>query len=444
MVARNPAPSGVSSGEAVPSRPGGSTSTDASSARVGVGDDEPPDVFGPDGVALALSGGGSRAIAFHLGCLRALRELELLEHVDTISTVSGGSVIGAMYALDGHDFDVFEANVRQLLARGLARSLVRRLFLSPHGWLVILNKLWQICIGTLIAMPRALVRGLEHIGIKAPSRTRHDPPFSQRVGLATLLAAELDGRRFDGVRLQEVPDRQGLLIVNACDLIESSAFYFSSSASGSHACGRLVDTDVTLADAVAASAAYPAFFAALDRTYAFEDRHGRRRPHRVSLTDGGVYDNTALSPLWPGRRADISLNVRKASTVIACRAGYGIQGNSLSHLWPRRMVQVLGVALNRAENASVQRLFEHREAGRYTNVVLAYLGQNDTKLSSQPADYVDRESVYDYPTNFSAMSPEPLERLVRRGEQQMHLVIEQHCPHLIRPGPRPVGTAAVR
>ena len=28
-------------------------------------------------IGLALSGGGSRAIAFHLGCLRALQELEV-------------------------------------------------------------------------------------------------------------------------------------------------------------------------------------------------------------------------------------------------------------------------------------------------------------------------------------------------------------------------------
>ena len=32
-------------------------------------------------IGLALSGGGSRAIAFHLGCLRALNQLGLLDRV---------------------------------------------------------------------------------------------------------------------------------------------------------------------------------------------------------------------------------------------------------------------------------------------------------------------------------------------------------------------------
>ena len=48
-------------------------------------------------IGLALSGGGSRAIAFHLGCLRALNRLGLLERVAVLSTVSGGSVIGACF-----------------------------------------------------------------------------------------------------------------------------------------------------------------------------------------------------------------------------------------------------------------------------------------------------------------------------------------------------------
>lgn len=45
-------------------------------------------------IGLALSGGGSRAMAFHLGCLRALNQLGLLDRIDVLSTVSGGSVIG--------------------------------------------------------------------------------------------------------------------------------------------------------------------------------------------------------------------------------------------------------------------------------------------------------------------------------------------------------------
>ena len=41
-------------------------------------------------IGLALSGGGSRAIAFHLGCLRALDDLGLRDSLQVISSVSGG------------------------------------------------------------------------------------------------------------------------------------------------------------------------------------------------------------------------------------------------------------------------------------------------------------------------------------------------------------------
>ena len=53
----------------------------------------------PPRVGLALSGGGFRASFFHLGVLARLAELDLLRHIEVLSTVSGGSIIGALYYL---------------------------------------------------------------------------------------------------------------------------------------------------------------------------------------------------------------------------------------------------------------------------------------------------------------------------------------------------------
>jgi predicted acylesterase/phospholipase RssA len=50
-------------------------------------------------VGLALSGGGFRASLFHIGVLARLAELDLLRHVEALSCVSGGSIIGAYYYL---------------------------------------------------------------------------------------------------------------------------------------------------------------------------------------------------------------------------------------------------------------------------------------------------------------------------------------------------------
>ena len=45
----------------------------------------------PNNIALALSGGGIRAMVFHLGVLKYLSEQNKLEEISHISTVSGGS-----------------------------------------------------------------------------------------------------------------------------------------------------------------------------------------------------------------------------------------------------------------------------------------------------------------------------------------------------------------
>jgi predicted acylesterase/phospholipase RssA len=50
-------------------------------------------------VGLALSGGGFRASFYHLGVLAKLAERDVLRHVEVLSCVSGGSIVGACYWL---------------------------------------------------------------------------------------------------------------------------------------------------------------------------------------------------------------------------------------------------------------------------------------------------------------------------------------------------------
>ncbi|HEY3174236.1 MAG TPA: patatin-like phospholipase family protein [Candidatus Polarisedimenticolia bacterium] len=63
------------------------------------GNDQRRSEAGAGRLGLALSGGGFRAAFFHIGVLARLAELDLLRQVEVISTVSGGSVVGAMYYL---------------------------------------------------------------------------------------------------------------------------------------------------------------------------------------------------------------------------------------------------------------------------------------------------------------------------------------------------------
>jgi NTE family protein len=60
-------------------------------------------------LGLGLSGGGFRASFYHIGVLAQMAELGLLRQVEVISTVSGGSIIGALYYL--HIKKLLEAKV---------------------------------------------------------------------------------------------------------------------------------------------------------------------------------------------------------------------------------------------------------------------------------------------------------------------------------------------
>src|SRR5688572_8156673 len=58
-----------------------------------------PDEPLTEGTALCLSGGGYRAMVFHVGVLWRLHEADLLRNLQRVSSVSGGSITAAILAL---------------------------------------------------------------------------------------------------------------------------------------------------------------------------------------------------------------------------------------------------------------------------------------------------------------------------------------------------------
>src|SRR5436190_1024458 len=61
--------------------------------------DEPPAGKPEAGTALCMSGGGYRAMVFHIGSLWRLNEAGLLPKLKRISSVSGGSITSGVLAL---------------------------------------------------------------------------------------------------------------------------------------------------------------------------------------------------------------------------------------------------------------------------------------------------------------------------------------------------------
>ncbi len=392
-------------------------------------------------IGLALSGGGSRAIAFHLGCLRALHDLGLLGKVRVLSTVSGGSVIGALYAASDPPFADFEARVRAVLARGLFRPALRAAFTTSEGakalscWVLL-----AIANPALIAVHRfAWLASL----FGRPERRarwaadRWHPPIRRFASRTTILRRAIDDALFRGARLKDLSAGKPLTVFNAADLRTGSAFYFTQKDSGSWRLGRLADADTMLAQAVTASAAFPLVLPALDENLPLIRTDGSRVTERVTLADGGVYDNLGLAPLWPDRDPSVSLNVEPVDTIICCRAGYGLRHDPPSQFMIARLRSSFACTHDRAQNFAMKRLFDLKEAGKLKGVLIPYLGQDDRRLKYPPPDLVRREEAFAYPTDFFGMSPEWIDRLSRRGYQLTIALIREHAPDLIAPEATP-------
>lgn len=99
-------------------------------------------------LALAFSGGGTRAAAFAFGVLEELAESwveiggqrrRLFDEIDSASGVSGGSFVTAFLALEGER--MLDSFPERFLERNIQRSLLLRL-LWPINWLKLLSSYW--------------------------------------------------------------------------------------------------------------------------------------------------------------------------------------------------------------------------------------------------------------------------------------------------------------
>lgn len=99
---------------------------------------------------MTFSGGGTRSAALSYGVLQQLRDTpitingqsrRLLDEIDLISSVSGGSFTSAYYGLFGDRiFDDFE---KKFLKRPVQTELLRLSLLSPRAWIRLLPSLFE-------------------------------------------------------------------------------------------------------------------------------------------------------------------------------------------------------------------------------------------------------------------------------------------------------------
>ena len=242
-------------------------------------------------LVVTFSGGGTRAAAFAYGVLRALAEARvefdgherrLVDEIDVISSVSGGSFAGAYFALYGERiFDDFES---RFLERNVQGALIWRLF-SPLNWL------------------------------------RLASPYFGRSDLA---AEYYDNLLFEGATLGDLLQHDGpALLINATDMTLATRFAFDQEqfdllcsdslsfpiarAVAASSAAPMVLSPVTLKNYAASGCGYepPAWVGEeLERGYASTRRHQEALriagylnggvETYVHLLDGGLADNLGL------------------------------------------------------------------------------------------------------------------------------------------------------
>ena len=211
-------------------------------------------------VVLAFSGGGIRASALAYGVLEELRRTEiqvngvkrrLLDEVDVISAVSGGSLPAAYFGLRGEKtFDEFE---KRVLSRNLEKELALRIA-TPTNW------------------------------FRLPSGT---------FGKSDLFAELYDETVFDGATFADLKRANGpFVIINGTDINTGARFCYTQDYFDA-ICGDL--SKVSLGRAVATSTALPPLLTPIT----LENRGGtcgRKTPAWQTAAEASVSENET-----PGR-----------------------------------------------------------------------------------------------------------------------------------------------
>jgi NTE family protein len=231
-----------------------------------------PDTDSPEpGIALCLSGGGFRAMLFHAGAMWRLNELGYLNKLARVSSVSGGSIAAGVLALAWKHLEFDAGGVGQKYPELVGEKLME---LTGH----------TIDVESVL------------VGMALPGQS-----ISERVAHAYRKLL------YGDASLQDLPEAP-VFVINSTSLQTGVLFRFTRAYMADYQVGRVENPDFPLADAVAASSAFPPVLSPSIHDvsgYEFvpgsgEDPGLGTAPYttRLVLSDGGVYDNLGLETAW--------------------------------------------------------------------------------------------------------------------------------------------------
>ena len=248
----------------------------------------------PNKLGLSLSGGGYRASAFHLGTMRKLHDMGILQEVNVLSTISGGSITGAYYCTQDISFNEFEKNMKEMLSTKNVISFILTSFdffklvlfllvfigsaiytlFTPYAWLSII-----ILTVMIILVMRFQYRLFP---VSKIIERAYDKFFYNKATLSSLL----DSRPRLAIGSTNIQTNRPFTFSKI--KMEDSTYAFMSPPIG------FKPGNFPLSKAVMASSCVPFAFTpiTIDKQY-FEIEKDAERANPV-LVDGGVYDNQGI------------------------------------------------------------------------------------------------------------------------------------------------------
>jgi len=255
-------------------------------------------------IGVALSGGGFRAAAFHLGTLNKLDELGILPHVKVISTISGGSIVGAYYGLNSADYVKFSKGLYEKLS---SVNIIREMVLSIRFLLVNLALVALIVISAMLSKVLLIVIFVLLVISAWKWQYRIMP-------LSNIIESSYRRRFFGNMTLADL-SADPLIAINATNLQTGRLFTFSRNKMGDSGyiygnlqAIRFKNERFPTARAVMASSCVPQFFSPVRISREFFSDPADYDVCQPILVDGGIYDNEGIHKLTqPGSSYECDL-----------------------------------------------------------------------------------------------------------------------------------------
>jgi len=362
------------------------------------------------GLALCLSGGGYRAMVFHLGAFLRLNEAGLLRKLDRISSVSGGSIAAGVLGLRWKDLK---------FQNGIAENITKK----------VIDPVRALAGKTIDA--EAIFGGIFLPG-----------------SINDKVIAAYNRHLFDGATLRDLPsDTEGpRFIINATNVQSGSLWRFSRPYMADYQVGRVPNPNVELAVAVAASSAFPPVLSPtkleVDPTSFIPDPECplQREPFTsdVVLTDGGVYDNLGLETAW-----------KRYRTILVSDAGGKLQPEEEPKSdWARHSYRVLNVVDNQVRSLRKRQVIEafvnpdDEHDGAYWGIRTHISDYQLPDALPCPADCT--RLLAETPTRLRRMDDRLQERLINWGYAVCDAALRKHVdPTIQKPANFPFPNAKV-